>query len=257
MRRNSDGEESTLQAWLRRLLRRPQHRWSKLSDGTIFISYRRGDDSGFAQALYRRLEAEFPRGSLFMDVDSSIRAGDDFRNVIGERVLRCEVLLAVIGPRWLTALDEHGRLDSGNDLTRIEIASALRDNKRVIPVLVNDAEMPRPGDLPDDLKPLSWRNAILLRHARFNADCEALMAELEAALENARLKKVDTNATLVDQATTMGAEIDRLRKVVGALTRRQRRLRILWLVVAGALLLGGLLAFQGVFGKIMGLLHTQ
>ena len=189
MRRNSDGEGNTLLAWLRRLLRRPRHRWSRLSDGTIFVSYRRGDDPGFAQALYRRLDVEFPRRALFMDVDGSIRAGDDFRREIEDRVLRCEVFLAVIGPRWLAALDERGRLDSGNDLTRIEIASALREHKCVIPVLVNDAEMPRPVDLPDDLKPLSWRNAIFLRHARFTADCEALIGEVEAALENARLKK--------------------------------------------------------------------
>jgi hypothetical protein len=192
-----------------------------------------------------------------MDVDGSIRAGDDFRREIEDRVLRCEVFLAVIGPRWLAALDERGRLDSGNDLTRIEIASALREHKCVIPVLVNDAEMPRPVDLPDDLKPLSWRNAIFLRHARFTADCEALIGEVEAALENARLKKADSSATLVDQASVMGREIERLRGIVDAFTRRQRRLRILGLVVTAVGLLGGLLAYHGVLGKIMGLLYAQ
>jgi hypothetical protein len=259
MRRGSGWKGNTLLAWLRNLLRRRRYRGSELTHGTIFISYRHDDDPGFVQALYQKLEPRFPRGSVFMDVEGSIRAGDDFRKVVEDRVRQCEVLLAVIGPRWLDAQDEHGhrRLDSGDDLMRIEIVSALDGNKRVIPVLVNDAEMPRPNDLPDDARPLSWRRAILVRHERFAADCEGLIGEVEAALENAHVKTVDPNATLVDQTDVMGDEIERLRKIIDAFTRQQRRLRILGLVVAAAGLLGGLLAHQGILGKIMGLLQTQ
>jgi hypothetical protein len=38
--------------------------------GKIFINYRRGDDSGFAQVLFGRLEQAFPHEQLFMDVDN-------------------------------------------------------------------------------------------------------------------------------------------------------------------------------------------
>ena len=55
----------------------------------------------------------------------------------------------------------------------------------------------------------------------------------------------------------MGREIERLRGIVDAFTRRQRRLRILGLVVTAVGLLGGLLAYHGVLGKIMGLLYAQ
>jgi hypothetical protein len=46
--------------------------------GKIFINYRRGDDAGFTQALYLRLESEFASGDLFMDVEGHIKPGDDF-----------------------------------------------------------------------------------------------------------------------------------------------------------------------------------
>jgi hypothetical protein len=130
--------------------------------GKIFISYRRGDDPGFALALFGRLEQSFPTERLFMDVEGGIKAGDDFVRVLEEQVSACDVLLALIGPKWLTAMDEMGRrrLDNPQDFVRIEIESALRLGKRVIPVLVHKAEMPRADALPEPLKPLAQRNAV-------------------------------------------------------------------------------------------------
>ncbi len=46
-----------------------------ISRGKIFISYRRDDDPGFAQALYLRLEQEFGGENLFMDVEGHIKPG--------------------------------------------------------------------------------------------------------------------------------------------------------------------------------------
>jgi hypothetical protein len=61
--------------------------------GNIFINYRRGDDPGFTQALYSRLEQAFPPQRLFMDVDN-IAPGLDFVQVLNEQVARCDVLIA-------------------------------------------------------------------------------------------------------------------------------------------------------------------
>ena len=110
--------------------------------GNIFINYRRDDDAGFTQALYRRLEQTFPSESLFMDVDN-IAPGLDFVQVLNEEVARCDVVIAVIGKNWLSAADETGerRLHNPEDFVCIEIESALAQKKRVIPVLVNDAKM--------------------------------------------------------------------------------------------------------------------
>jgi hypothetical protein len=100
--------------------------------GTIFISYRRGDEPGFAHALYGRLEQAFSAKQLFMDVEGGIPAGADFVEVLEAQVARCEVLLALIGQGWLAATDKSGarRLDSPDDFVRVEIASALRLGKR-------------------------------------------------------------------------------------------------------------------------------
>jgi hypothetical protein len=52
-----------------------------------------------------------------------------------------------------------GRLDNPGDFVRIEIESALAQDKRVIPVLVGETRMPRTDELPEGMKPLATRNA--------------------------------------------------------------------------------------------------
>ena len=129
--------------------------------GRVFISYRRQESSGLAGRLYDRLAARFGDDQVFMDVDT-IALGVDFAEVITQAVSTCEVLLAVIGPRWLTATDEDGRrrLDDPDDLVRLEIAAALERDIRVIPILVEGAVMPRRQQLPEALAGLARRNAL-------------------------------------------------------------------------------------------------
>ncbi|NJO56182.1 MAG: TIR domain-containing protein [Rhodospirillales bacterium] len=63
---------------------------------TVFISYRRGEDAGFAGRLYDRLVRPIGKRRLFMDVDS-IAPGQDFVSILESQVARCEVMLALIG----------------------------------------------------------------------------------------------------------------------------------------------------------------
>ena len=153
--------------------------------GKIFINYRRGDDPGFAQALFARLEHAFPPEQLFMDVDN-IKPGLDFVHVLERQVAECDVLISVIGKNWIDARDETGgrRLDNPDDFVRIEIESALAQNKRVIPALVGQASMPRADELPASMKPLARRNAVRLTHERFKADIDGLIAALRQALND-------------------------------------------------------------------------
>lgn len=150
--------------------------------GKIFISYRRDDDPGFVHAIFHRLETYFTHDRLFMDVEGYIRAGEDFVVALNAQVAQCDVMLAIIGPRWLDVRDNRGqrRIDKPDDFVRIEISAALHHKKRVVPVLVNNARMPSVHALPDDLKPLSARNAIRMRHERFVVDCLGLANELKA-----------------------------------------------------------------------------
>src|SRR5215472_2433311 len=152
--------------------------------GNIFINYRRDDASYPAGRLYDRLSAHFPRNQIFIDVDN-LDPGVDFVETIEQSVGACDVLIAVIGKRWLTSSEGEGprRLDNPDDFVRLEIATALKRNIRVIPVLVDDASMPRASDLPDDLKLLVRRNAVEVSHTRFGTDSEKLITAIERVFE--------------------------------------------------------------------------
>jgi len=145
----------------------------------IFINYRRDDAPGVAGRLFDHLALKFPRRNLFMDVDA-MTPGIDFVEQLDLQVSQCRALLAVIGPRWLDARDQDGgrRLDSDKDYVRIELASALKRNIPVIPILVDGATMPPEDKLPDDLKPLVRRHALELRHTRFGADADVVVHAL-------------------------------------------------------------------------------
>ena len=109
----------------------------------IFINYRRDDAPGVAGRLFDHLAARFDKDNLFMDVDA-MKPGMDFAKQLDTQVSQCRVLLAVIGPHWLDAKDKTGtrRLDNEKDYVRIELASALKRDIAVIPVLVDGATMP-------------------------------------------------------------------------------------------------------------------
>jgi hypothetical protein len=151
--------------------------------GRVFISYRRQDTSGMAGRLYDQLAARFGDDQVFMDVDT-LAPGVDFAEVITQAVSACQVLLAVIGPQWLTAGDKDGRrrLNRPDDLVRLEIAAALKRDIHVIPILVQGAVMPRRQELPDNLAGLVRRNALLLRHESFRSDVDKLLAAIELTL---------------------------------------------------------------------------
>ncbi len=145
----------------------------------IFISYRRDDSEGEAGRLFDDLVRAYGEKSVFMDV-AGISPGLDFRKAIDDNVSSCGVLLAMIGPTWTTIANGSGkrRLDDENDFVRLEIASALHRDIPVIPVLVHEARMPKPDDLPDNLKDLAYRNSVEITHARWNSDVQLLTQAL-------------------------------------------------------------------------------
>ena len=140
--------------------------------GQIFISYRREESRWSAGRLYDRLCARFDRKQIFMDIDA-IAPGDDFIKTIEKTVGECDVLIAVIGAHWLTSKGEQDsrRIDNPEDFVRREIATALKREIRVIPVLVDGAFMPLSAELPDDLKPLVRRMALQVSDTGFDDDC--------------------------------------------------------------------------------------
>ena len=146
----------------------------------IFISYRRSDASGYAGRLYDRLSSHFGADHVFIDVDH-IEPGDDFARTIEERMRRADVVLALIGPRWLTASDDDGRvrLHLDDDYVRIEIATAIRQDKTVIPLLVEGTAIPDVDALPEELRPLNKRHGFSCSDERFHADVDRLIEKIE------------------------------------------------------------------------------
>jgi hypothetical protein len=146
----------------------------------VFISYRRDDTGGEAGRIYDRLVERFGRQLVFRDVDS-LEPGRDFVDTILAAISSTDVLLAVMGPRWLTATDAAGRsrLADERDLVRAEIATALARHGRVIPVLLRGAGMPRAEELPADLAGLSRRHAVSIRDSTFDHDVAQLLTAIE------------------------------------------------------------------------------
>lgn len=141
----------------------------------IFINYRRDDAGGFAGRLADSLAAYFGPGRVFRDV-TGIDYGDDFERVIDEKLAESGALVVVIGERWSTVTNAEGarRLDDPGDYVIREISAALRGTIPVIPVLIGNASMPRPGELPADLGDLSRRNAMTVTDERWEFDVNRL-----------------------------------------------------------------------------------
>jgi hypothetical protein len=149
----------------------------------VFISYRRGDSVGHTGRLRDRLVDALGSEQVFRDLDS-IPPGVDFRAALAAALDASDVLLAVIGPRWLSAADEVGqrRIEDPQDLLRIEIATALaREDVRVVPVLVEQATMPHVTSLPEDLRSLTQRQTVTLRDDRWDDDVAWLLTRLGAS----------------------------------------------------------------------------
>jgi hypothetical protein len=170
--------------------------------GRIFLSYRREETAYPAAWLYDRLADRFGDGQVFKDVDS-IELGDDFVEVLTTAVGSCDVLLAVIGLRWLDATDEDGRrrLDDPDDFVRLEIEAALARNVRVIPILVDGARMPRATDLPPSLVRLVRRQALELSPNRFELDTSRLLRVLEKTLAEVRTAQAQAAGTAAPAGT--------------------------------------------------------
>jgi len=111
----------------------------------VFISYRRDDSMVTAALVYKELVGRAEFADAFMDIDD-IGYGDDFVTAIDTALHQADVVLVVIGPRWLELLTARVR---GDDWVRHEVATALRMREpgaarqrplRVLPVLVGGAD---------------------------------------------------------------------------------------------------------------------
>ena len=142
----------------------------------IFVSYRRGDRPGHAGRVGDALRRAFGNDHVFYDV-ATIRGGVDFAIAIKQAIEKSDVVAAVIGPDW----GRRRPLDwllSRPDWVRFEIEFAREARKPILPVLVDDAGMPRA--MPPSLRFLATIHGTSLRDESWDSDVEDLVANLPA-----------------------------------------------------------------------------
>lgn len=163
----------------------------------IFISYRRAASAGQAGRLKDRLVRAFGEQNVFMDVDK-IPAGETFESYILREIERCDVFLAMLSEGTL-GISDRKRIFEDNDLVRREFAYALLlSHVRVIPVLIDNFQMPRKEELPKDLHPLLGLNAVFLRHELFKETSNKIIQHIKAVeAPSKRRRRVMVTAILV------------------------------------------------------------
>ena len=132
----------------------------------ITISYRRDDSMDITGRIFDRLTSHYGRETVFRDIDN-VPPGLDFREHIRASIEESDVLMVVVGPRWMGS-GRHGqpRIRSETDYVRVEVEAALDRHIPVIPLLVGGADMPEPGQLPESIRDLAYRNAVQIDSGR-------------------------------------------------------------------------------------------
>lgn len=159
--------------------------------GTVFISYRRDDSGSFAHLLAGRLMTRLGKRNVFLDVDS-IAGGELFPQRLEQALRASDLVLVLIGPRWLTIRDERGmrRLEQPGDFVRREVEGALLSGKPVVPLLLDGAAMPAAGELPPGLQRLAACQPLTSAITSSASDARsALVAEVQRRLLMSELRR--------------------------------------------------------------------
>jgi hypothetical protein len=109
----------------------------------IFISYRRVDAEYAAGALGRELRSHFGDEQVFRDKED-VGGGVAWRQEVLHEIDRNSVLLVLIEKDWANAKDAQGRrrLDNTDDPLRLEITDGLKEGAVILPILLENAQMP-------------------------------------------------------------------------------------------------------------------
>ncbi|MFF9090750.1 toll/interleukin-1 receptor domain-containing protein [Streptomyces sp. NPDC014991] len=158
----------------------PEDRTSAKERRAIFISYRRSDSAPWTGRLAADLRRYFGKERVYLDIDSNLPARD-YVVELERALLASRAVIAVLGPDWLSSSNDRGqrRLDESVDLVRVELETALRHGKALIPVLVGGAAMPPGHELPPSLETLSRLQAVRLADSDWPYDFGRLLEALE------------------------------------------------------------------------------
>ena len=139
----------------------------------LFLSYRRSDR--YAAGLLR---AEIVRrlgpSRVFMDT-RDLRAGDEFPAQTDSAVTDARVVLVLIGSGWMA---ERDRLAESDDWVRRELETGIRGGVRLVPLLLDDAELPAAQALPQSIRRLADAQAYRITTEHLDRDVGDLLDTL-------------------------------------------------------------------------------
>jgi hypothetical protein len=189
----------------------------------VFISHR-FDDGGFASVLIEQLLAQRLGPADVLRDSRRLAPGQHFVDSIRELIDQARVVLAVIGPQWLTAQDENGirALDRRSDWVRRELEAAGNAGHAIVPVLLDSTPMPSRENLPASLAGLAERQCLRFRTTNIETDGPELVNAVAALLnERVDLELPDeVPAESTRQLVSVGAEREGGSKVPTAKIRR-------------------------------------
>lgn len=223
----------------------------------VFISYRRSDTQHLAGRIADRLRALKGIDKVFIDVDG-IEPGEDFESEIYNAIAESSVCLLLIGQHWLGREPDQKqpRIFDDRDFIRLEARAALASDRKVLPVLTDEAAMPSKEELPEDLQRLPQINGISVRHLHFDKDVESLFDSVLSRRKEASKPPILERHPLLGRSLRglAGASIAAIVLIVAAIIHNEAtggrsleesfggRTQV-WLLVLGILAVGALAPF--------------
>lgn len=143
----------------------------------VFINYRHEDIPFAAWTIYRELKGRFGQENIFFD-QGTLLSGMRFLDEIKSHLAGAPgAFVAVVGPRWTATMLSHRQLGDEDYVVK-EIDLALRNRWTIIPVLVDDADLPDPALLPQAIRALPGYQAARLRQVSIDDDVRDLSVRL-------------------------------------------------------------------------------
>ena len=156
--------------------------------GTFFINYRIDDSRDFAKRLVKALDSAFGPKTAFRD-ESGINLTADWDASLKRALEQAELLLAVIGPDWVSSFvkkAEKQETQAITDWVRKEIEFALNEGIDVIPVLLPNTQLCSPDDapegFPESLHPILSRQGFTIHKGAEEEDVKKIIQSLKTLL---------------------------------------------------------------------------
>ena len=147
----------------------------------LFISYRRSDSTHAAHRARMCLQQKFGQDAVF--IDREIPAGKPWHQHLEEMLQASTGVVVLVGDEFLRLLRQKqgaaGQPDGGlGDPLVWEIATAIRLEKPIYPVLFGQLDMPDAARLPEAMRAFASYQAVFAREPAFDAAMSVLIKSI-------------------------------------------------------------------------------